>query len=113
MLRDATTLKDVPAHGYRLLDVAHTSISKSDANAGKHAVTVFWIDGETVPQRLVDDFKLNAIYEFHVRIYADNAAPIEYSFRVKVGGDYGDSLPISCLRRHSRRAERGLCKVSA
>jgi hypothetical protein len=91
-----TTLRHVPVHGYRLLDVAHSSISKDDLNAGKHGSNVFWIDGDIIPQRLVDEFRMDADYEFHAWIYGDNAAPIEYSFRVKAGRTLHDLVIEPC-----------------
>jgi len=79
------TLRHVPAGGYRLLDVAHTQVSAADLQAGNHATTIFWIDGERLPERMTPELKTNAVYEMHFLVYGDNAAAVEFSCRVKVG----------------------------
>jgi hypothetical protein len=79
------TMRHIPARGYRLVDLAHCMIAAVDLTAGNHGATRIWIDAEQVPQRLIDELKMNTKYEIHLRVYGDNAAPVAFSCRINVG----------------------------
>ncbi len=90
LLEKRTTVIHVPALGYRLIDVGFTYISKEDFDAKDFDKSKFWITGSIIPNRLHPEFKMNATYEMHIRAYADNAAPAEYSCRIRVGTTFRD-----------------------
>ncbi len=90
LLTVATTVFHVPSRGYRLLDVGHTYITAEDFLAKKLDNSKFWINGAIIPNRLVPELRMNATYEMHIRAYADNAAPAEYSCRIRVGTTFCD-----------------------
>jgi hypothetical protein len=90
LLREAARILHVPSRGYRLLDVGHTHISESDFSAAKFDKSIFWIDGEIIPNRLLPELRMNTTYEMHIRAYADNAAPAELSCRVILGNTFRD-----------------------
>jgi hypothetical protein len=90
LLLQATTVFHVPSRGYRLLDVGHTHISAQDFAANNSHKTIFWIDGAIIPNRLVPELRMNATYEMHIRVYADNAVPVEFSCRIRLGATFRD-----------------------
>jgi hypothetical protein len=90
LLIEPRTLLHVPLGGHRLLDVGHTDISDADLTANKVSGTRFSIAGANIPQRLIAEFRMNATYEMHIRAYADNAAPVEYSCRIQVRNTFRD-----------------------
>jgi hypothetical protein len=96
LLEQSATLFHVPSGGYRMLDVGYTRISASQFAAGNLHSSIFWIDGAIIPNRLAPELKMNAAYEMHIRAYADNASPAEFSCRVVVGPTFRDLTFVSC-----------------
>lgn len=96
LLKQSATLFHIPSGGYRLLDVGHTHISVSEFVARKFDSAGFWIDGDIIPNRLAPELKMNAKYEMHVRAYADNASPVEFSCRLEVGATFRDLTLVAC-----------------
>lgn len=91
------TVIHLPSRGYRLLDVGHTfvsvvnhSVSPNGALNPVFGKPAFMIDATHIPNWLFPELKMNATYEIHIRVYADNAAPAECSCRIKVGTTFSD-----------------------
>jgi hypothetical protein len=96
LLEKPVTFFNVPSGGYRLVDVGHTHISASDFASQKLNYSMFWIDGAILPNRLIPELKMNAAYEMHIRAYADNATPVEFSCRITVGTTFRDISLVPC-----------------
>lgn len=105
LLVQATTVLHVPSRGYRLLDVGHTYIAAADFDANNFERSGFWIDGAIIPNRLTPALRMNATYEMHIRAYADNAAPAEFSCRIILGTTFRDLTfePCDDPRPRNRR----------
>jgi hypothetical protein len=90
LLENPVTTFNVSSKGHRLVDVGHTYLAKSDFDAQRFHKSGFWIDGALIPNRLKDELKINATYEVHIRAYADNASPREFSCCIGLGDTFRD-----------------------
>jgi hypothetical protein len=86
LLRSDTTVLNIASGGYRLLDVAFTS----DGDPPKFCIAAL------LPNRLIPELKMNALYEIHMLAYADNASSKEFSCRIAVGATHTDLTIERC-----------------
>lgn len=106
LLTEARTAFDIPLRGYRLLDVGHTYISNADVVAKNLSNSKFWIDGAILPERLLAELRMNANYEIHIQAHADNAAPVEFSCRIRLEAPFTTS-PLSLAPIRGRAMKGG------
>jgi hypothetical protein len=85
-----TTILNVASGGYRLLDVGVIFIPKESTEPR------FSIPALVHPIRLLPELRMNAEYEVHIRAYGDNAAPAEFSCRMRVGRSLSDLTIERC-----------------
>jgi hypothetical protein len=90
-------VNNIPAGGYKILDLCRSQITKEAFDKGEHASTSFSIASPNVPARLVEQLKMGATYEFQILISADNAKPVRCKCQVRAGQTWSD-LQISAGR---------------
>ena len=87
--------KNIPSRGFWRLDIARNEISRVNLETKNHSANKFAV-GVASPTRLLHHLMMDAEYELHLRAYADNAAPADFSCRVKVGKTFHDLTIEQC-----------------
>jgi hypothetical protein len=65
--------------------------------------SVFEMCGQ-IPRRLANEIKMDAVYEVHLHAYADNAAAVNFSCRIKAGKTLHDLTIEPCKDPRPRAA---------